>query len=127
MPPDSGPIASAAVPPVPAPPSSWENEGGAQAAPSAPESAGAEMETLGAPNLAEAALVQLRVRVVALENLVISMLAEGTSRQLELAREMAAYICPRPGFTDHPLTTRAAVQMNHLVERAAHFRSLTPS
>ena len=35
-------------------------------------------------------LVQLRVRVFALENLVISSLAEAPDRQLDLAREMAA-------------------------------------
>jgi hypothetical protein len=44
---------------------------------------------------------------IALENLVISLLATASDRQLEQAREMASYISPRPGFTHHPLTTRA--------------------
>ena len=43
----------------------------------------------GAPSNAE--LVQLRIRVIALENLVIALLAEASDRQLDLAREMAAY------------------------------------
>ena len=74
------------------------------------------------PPLADAELVQLHIRVIALENLVIAMLAKGSERQLELAREMADYISPRPGFTAHRLTTGAAAAMNSLVERAGRFR-----
>ena len=74
------------------------------------------------PLLADAELVQLHIRVIALENLVIAMLAKGSDRQLELAREMADYISPRPGFTPHRLTTGAAVEMNSLVERSGRFR-----
>jgi hypothetical protein len=73
--------------------------------------------------LTNAELVQLRIRVIALENLVITLLAEASDRQLALAREMAAYISPRPGFTHHPLTIHAAAQMIDLVERAGRFRS----
>ena len=79
-----------------------------------------------APLLTNAEFVQLQVRVIALENLVITLLAEASERQLLLAREMAAYISPRPGFTHHRLTTHAAAQMVHLAERAAHFRAVTP-
>jgi hypothetical protein len=50
------------------------------------------------------------------------LLAGASDRQLVLAREMAAYISPRLGFTPHPLTIRAAGQMLDLVERSAHFR-----
>ena len=74
------------------------------------------------PALTNAELVHLRVRVIALENLVIALLAEGSERQLAIAREMADYISPRPGFTQHPLTVHAAAQMNHSVERAQRFR-----
>ena len=74
------------------------------------------------PPLGDAELVQLHIRVIALENLVIAILANGSDRQLELAREMAAYISPRPGFTPHRLTLGAAEEMNSLVERAARFR-----
>jgi len=80
-----------------------------------------------APELTNAELVQLRIRVIALENLVISLLAEASDRQLDLAREMANFISPRPGFTHHPLTIHAATQMIGLVERAGHFRPAKPS
>lgn len=66
-------------------------------------------------------LVQLQTRVIALENLVIAMLAQAPASQLALAREMAAYIAPRPGSTQHPLTVHAAAQMRHLVERSGRF------
>ena len=66
--------------------------------------------------------MQLRIRVIALENLVITLLAEASTRQLDLAREMAAYIAPRPGFTAHPLTVHAAAHMIDIVERASRFR-----
>lgn len=40
------------------------------------------------------------------------MLTQGSEQQLAVAREMAACISPRPGFTQHPLTIHAAAQMN---------------
>lgn len=76
--------------------------------------------------LTNAELVQLQIRVIALENLVISLLADRSDQQLESAREMAAYISPRPGYTPHRLTTHAADQMTHLVERARIFRDEPP-
>lgn len=75
------------------------------------------------PPLSDAELVQLRVRVIALENIVIALLAQVPERQLELAREMAQYISPRQGFTPHPMTMHAAAEMNSLVKRADAFRS----
>ena len=103
--------------------SRWDNEGGA--GPGCSEDRWmdgvAQSET---PPLTNVELVQLRIRVIALENVVIRLLAEASDRQLELTREMAAYISPRPGFTPHPLTIRAAAQMIQLVERAAHFRAI---
>ncbi len=106
--------------------SRWDNEGGA------PLGGHQEAVTPGAaqsevPPLGNAELVQLRVRVIALENLVISLLAQSPDRQLDLVREMATYISPRPGFTPHPLTIRAAAEMIQLVERARHFRDMPPS
>lgn len=96
--------------------SRWENEGGL---------------VLGAvpaevPELSNAELVHLRVRVIALENVVIALLAESSTRQLDHVREMATYISPRPGFTEHPLTIHAAGHMIQLVERAGHFRAMPP-
>jgi hypothetical protein len=99
----------------------WENEGGA-----GPwgrhESLGSGDLQSGAPPLADVELVQLQIRVIALENLVIAMLAEASDRQLALVREMAAYISPRPGFAPHRLTLHAAAEMISLVDRAVRFR-----
>lgn len=67
-------------------------------------------------------LVQLQTRVIALENLVIALFAQSSASQLALARDMAAFISPRPGFTPHPLTIHAAAQMLHLVQRSGHFQ-----
>jgi hypothetical protein len=65
--------------------------------------------------------VQLRIRVIALENLVIALLAEAPDRQRALARGMATYISPRTGFTPHPVTLRAADEMLSLVDRADRY------
>ena len=78
------------------------------------------------PLLTQAEQMQLHVRVIALENLVIALLASATEHQLDCAREMAAYISPRVGATAHPLTTHAAAEMVSLVERAIHFRGTPP-
>lgn len=74
------------------------------------------------PDWNQAESMQLRARVIALENLVISLLAQSTESQLALAREMATFIAPRPGYTPHPLTMRAADEMRSLVDRAGQFR-----
>jgi hypothetical protein len=102
--------------------SRWDNEGGA--GPRRPQKdLNSDEVQSEVPQLTNAELVQLRIRVIALENLVIMLLAEASDRQLALAREMAAYISPRPGFTHHPLTIHAAAHMIDLVERAGRFRS----
>ena len=104
--------------------SRWDNDGGAGLG--CPQEHSLDVDLSEIPPLTNAELVQLRVRVIALENLMIMMLAQGSDRQLELAREMAAYISPRPGFTHHPLTTQAAAHMVDLVDRAIHYRSVDP-
>lgn len=114
--------------------SRWENEGGA--GPCGTRGAGSPGPQEGLipdevqseiPQLTDAEVVQLRIRVIALENVAISLLAEASGRQLDLVREMAAYISPRPGFTHHPLTIHAADQMIDLVERASRFKINTCS
>lgn len=92
--------------------SRWENEGGA----------GPASSTGDAPRLGDAEADQLRVRVIALENLVIALLADATDDQRLLVRDMADYISPRPGYTPHPLTLRAAEAMRSLLDRADRFR-----
>jgi tellurite resistance-related uncharacterized protein len=104
--------------------SRWDNEGGAGTHRSPVNSLDVDLSKV--PPLSNAELVQLQVRVIALENLMIMILAEGSDRQLELAREMATYISPRAGFTHHPLTTHAAAHMIDLVDRAIHYRSVDP-
>jgi hypothetical protein len=106
--------------------SRWENEGGAPPGGHHERMNFAEGQSQGYP-LTDAELVQLRVRVIALENTVISLLARSSEQQLNHVREMAAYICPRPGFTPHHLTIRAAAEMIHLVERAGHFTDIPSS
>ena len=103
--------------------SRWENEGGAgaHALPELPPSGDAFANV---PELSHTELIRLRMRVIALENLVMALFAGATSRQHDLAREMATYIAPRPGFTAHPLTIQAAHQMIHLLGRASEFREL---
>jgi hypothetical protein len=103
--------------------SRWDNEGGAGRRGSQNDSPSSAARSV-VPALTNTELVQLRVRVIALENVVISLLAQSSDRQLDRVREVAAYIVPRPGFTPHPLTIHAAAEMVHLVERARHFREL---
>jgi hypothetical protein len=100
--------------------SRWENEGGAL--PGGPETS-AHTGELSVPEMTNVQLVALHVRVIALENLVISLLATASNQQLDLAREMAGYISPRPDFTPHPLTVRGAAHMIDLIERSSRFRS----
>ena len=106
--------------------SRWDNEGGAPL-----DGHHDSLTSIGSPSeippLSNTELVLLRVRVIALENLIIALLSASSEKQLQLVREMAAYISPRPGFTPHPLTIRASAEMIHLIERAAHFRDMTPS
>lgn len=90
--------------------SRWDNEGGALP------------ELIDTPDLTNAELVQLRVRVIALENLVIALLAEGSDRTQTVVREMATYISPRQGFAQHPLTLQAVAHMVQLVDRQSIIR-----
>ncbi len=105
----------------------WHSGAGAQGddpvpvplAPTAPAAPAAPLRD--GPPLAKAELVQLRVRVIALENLVIALLADAPQRQTALVREMASYITPRAGRTPHPMTLRAADEMLSLADRADRY------
>lgn len=66
---------------------------------------------------------QLRIRIIALENLVIALLAQAPEHQLALVRKMATHISPRPGFTAHRPTLHAADEMRSLIVRANRFRA----
>lgn len=100
--------------------SRWENEGGADGGQAPESSKSGEGQT--EVHLTNAELVQLQIRMIALENLVTALLAGAPDQTHDLARAMAAYISPRPGSTPHHLTIHAAAQMVHLVERSTLFR-----
>lgn len=65
----------------------------------------------------------LAARLIALENIIVALLADAPESQSERVREMARYISPRPGKTPHRLTIEAARNMLALVERADHYRN----
>ncbi|MCB1979206.1 MAG: hypothetical protein M9919_07380 [Burkholderiaceae bacterium] len=94
--------------------SRWDNEGGhlPGAATGGPENPDDIV-----PPLSNAELVQLQIRVIALENLVVALLADASNEQLERVRRLAAAIFPRPGV-EHRLTIQATAQMEHLSQRA---------
>ncbi len=97
--------------------SRWENEGGSIT----------PLESLvhpDTPDLTNTEIVHMRIRLIALENVLIAVLAEGSHSQLQAARQIAKAISPRQGFTCHPLTTHAADHITALVDRAVHFRSV---
>ena len=109
------------------PPGLWKTPAEVAAlAQTTPQLAAPGTAATAAPTLTPAEQTHLHVRVIALENLVIALLASATEHQLECAREMAAYITPRAGATAHPLTTNAAADMVSMVERAIHFRGTPP-
>ena len=103
--------------------SRWDNEGGA--GPDGPQKSQTP-ENRGSDDLplTDVEIVQLRVRVIALENLVIALLAQSSDNALATAHEMADYILPKPGATQHRLTTHAATHMIDLLERCKHFRNV---
>lgn len=100
--------------------SRWENEGGADGDQALQSSKSGEMQMQ--VNLTNAELVQLQIRVIALENLVVALFAGAADQTPEIARAMASYISPRLGCTPHHLTIHAAAQMMHLVKRSTLFR-----
>lgn len=101
--------------------SRWDNEGRASAH-AVPPSTTAEPVPIDDPVLSNAELVQLRIRVIALENMLIAILAKASDEQHKMIRDMADLISPRPDAVQHPLTIRAAEHMRHIVDRARHFR-----
>ncbi len=95
----------------------WENEGGSVADwshPNGPPTVAGEIGDAEAGNV--------RVRLIALENIIVALLAGAPEDRSELIREMAEFISPRPGMTPHRLTIEAARNMVALVERAEHYK-----
>ena len=96
----------------------WENEGGDTSG-LHPHERGSVVGKIG-----DVEDGNLRVRLIALENIIVALLAGAPKRQSELVREMAEYISPRPGTTPHRLTIEAARNITALVERAARYKAL---
>lgn len=101
--------------------SSWDNEGGAGPRISQ-EGIGSKKEQSDLPPLTELEIMHFRVRVIALENLVVAVLAHSSAQVLTTGREMTNYISPRPGATHHRLTTDAAAHMLDLIERSENLQ-----
>lgn len=102
--------------------SRWDTDGGAGECGHVHPVSGALLTD--ARPLTNAELVHLHVRVIALENLLKVLLVDAAAHQVELMREMAAFISPRSSFTQHPLTIQAAACMNNLIESAGHLSEL---
>ena len=78
----------------------------------------------GALPLTATEIAHLQARVIALENLLKVLLVDASEHQVKLMRDVAAFISPRPGFTQHPLTIQATACMINLVDSAGHLREL---
>jgi len=96
----------------------WENEGGSNIGWSDPPGASTVAGEIG-----DAEKANIRVRLIALENLVVALLAGAPDDKSDLAREMARYISPRPGATPHRLTIEAARNMLAIIARADQYRN----
>lgn len=99
----------------------WENDGGA----SSGDLEHPSPTVVG--DIGDVEAGNLRVRLIALENLVVALLAGAPESHSALVRELAAYISPRPGTTPHRLTVEAASNMLAIVERAAHYKMVESS
>ncbi|MFO8127182.1 hypothetical protein [Yoonia sp.] len=100
----------------------WANEGGSGQCGRATDFASGRDET-EMPPIGDTQIGLLHVRVIALENLVIALLAAASGPQLDLARDMARIIEPRSDAAPHPLTIRAAARLTDLIERSERFQS----
>ncbi|MGE3622948.1 MAG: hypothetical protein AB7H77_03605 [Bdellovibrionales bacterium] len=67
-------------------------------------------------------LEEFHTRIIALENLVASVLSTATEEQLANARDTAQLIAPKEGYTQHPLTVQASERMRDLIAKAEHLR-----
>lgn len=104
----------------------WDNEGGATPGGSQ-ANPGSIDPAMAIPVLTDSEWVAMHSRIIALENLVTSLLATATADQRDLARDMVGFITPRAGHTQHPLMIQAAANMVMLIERAQMFDHRAPS
>ncbi len=71
------------------------------------------------PEPDHAELVQMRIRLITLENIVLGLLSGASDEQIEQIRKRADMIEPRPDASRHPLTELAAGDMRKFLKRAA--------
>lgn len=65
-----------------------------------------------------AELVQMRIRMIATENLILAILSEASEEVRQSVRDRAVEIAPRRGSSDHPLTHFAQKEMLSMLARA---------
>jgi hypothetical protein len=100
----------------------WENEGGSVRNWHR-DTPVEEHSITVAGEIGDAEAANTRVRLIAIENIIVALLADAPDDRLELIREMATFISPRPSKTPHRLTVEAARNMLAIVERAEHYRT----
>ncbi|WP_324827766.1 hypothetical protein [Qipengyuania zhejiangensis] len=71
------------------------------------------------PEPDHAELVQMRMRLITLENIVLGLLSGASDEQIERISKRADMIEPRPEASRHPFTELAAGDMRKFLERAA--------
>ena len=71
------------------------------------------------PEPDHAELVQMRIRLITLENIVLGLLSGASDEQIDQIRKRADMIEPRAEASRHPLTELAAGDMRKFLERAA--------
>jgi hypothetical protein len=97
--------------------SRWDNEGGAGE--DGPQ-VGTVQELRQLP--LENEVVALRIRVIALENLAIALLAAGNGAQRQVAQRMVNQLAP-DGTMPQRITAHAAAHMGDLIEQAVSIRA----
>jgi len=70
------------------------------------------------PEPGHSELVQMRIRLITLENIVLGLLSDASEEQLKQIRRRANMIEPRADATRHPLTKLAAQDMRKFLDRA---------
>ncbi len=71
------------------------------------------------PEPDHAELVQMRIRLITLENIVLGLLSGASDEQIEQIRKRADMIEPRPDASRHPLTKLAAGDIRKFLEGAS--------
>lgn len=96
----------------------WDNEGGALSHPVPVKPPFVDV----VHHLSDQEVVCLRSRVIALENIIVAMLAGGSRDQRAVVHDMALFVRPPLDAVQDRLTMHAADLMDHLADRATLFQ-----